>query len=488
MKLILSRFKLFIAGLLLVFFGGVSTTRAEGGPGCLYVFDWSPNGAYIAFSFATEVGIMVAQTSDTDAPVSVSVSRSLFQFNMVDDWTCVFSWAPDSEHVFAVPSGRRYGILAQVQPYGNWSVFGADPYTGIQSTFYDWAPDGAEIYFGTDRDGDMEIYASEINGENRRKLTNNQADDTFVALSPDGSKIFFTSNRDGQYDFYAMDRDGTNIRRLTNNVEGLSVQLPMDTPYFWRWSPDHTHIAFGWGVDNDDYYVMNADGSDLRFIPQGWLSPDWSQIAKLRSVGGITLTDLDGSNSRTLSDLRVNEVYWLPGGRQLVLTVGAEDIAEAIFVINDDGTNLRQIADNGSFLRLSPVGAYLAFERGGEDGGIDILVLDIESGNLVNLTQDWELDYYDLEAWSPDGETLLIRRGEGSYIVVSRDGTNPVDLTRLANCPDATSSYYGAWDWSPDGSQLAYTVRCEQGASFHVMVVTSDGSNPRPLVEIRNRD
>ena len=57
-------------------------------------------------------------------------------------------------------------------------------------------------------------------------------------FSPDGTQIAFMSNRDGNPEIYVMNRDGSNVRRLTNHPAGDV------TP---TWSPtgsaDRVHVG-----------------------------------------------------------------------------------------------------------------------------------------------------------------------------------------------------------------------------------------------------
>ncbi len=54
-------------------------------------------------------------------------------------------------------------------------------------------------------------------GGNVRRLTDNPAKDWGAAWSPDGAQIAFASERDGNWEIYTMNADGSQPRRLTKN-------------------------------------------------------------------------------------------------------------------------------------------------------------------------------------------------------------------------------------------------------------------------------
>jgi Tol biopolymer transport system component len=54
-------------------------------------------------------------------------------------------------------------------------------------------------------------------GTSVTRLTVNPTDDYDPAWSPDGKRLAFGSERDGNPEIYVMNADGTDVTRLTNN-------------------------------------------------------------------------------------------------------------------------------------------------------------------------------------------------------------------------------------------------------------------------------
>jgi len=180
-----------------------------------------------------------------------------------------------------------------------------------------FSPDGHWLAFTSERDGNPEIYITDTSclqstnhcsDGNALRLTHNSFSDDQAAWSPDSQQLVFQSNRDGDSEIYSMKADGSHQTRLTNNPR--RDLLP-------NWSPDGKLIAFISERDiNAELYVMNADGSDERRLtatPQYEFSPQWSpdgrQILFQRTVAGSDfetyVMDADGTHVQRLTTIKM---------------------------------------------------------------------------------------------------------------------------------------------------------------------------------------
>jgi hypothetical protein len=154
-----------------------------------------------------------------------------------------------------------------------------------------YSPDMSKIGFTTPvGPGDRAIFTIDADGSNLTTVFDVPgAYDSAPAWSPDGRQIAFESNQDGDMEVYVMNADGTNGRQLTDNT--IHDEGP-------AWSPDGKRMAFTSGPDdlNGDIWVMNADGSDklrLMDVPGRDESPDWQPIphsGDYRACGDVTHT------------------------------------------------------------------------------------------------------------------------------------------------------------------------------------------------------
>jgi TolB protein len=153
-------------------------------------------------------------------------------------------------------------------------------------------------------DGSMEIYVSNLDGSNPRRLTRTQK---AVNISPrwnprTGREIAFISDRGGLPQIYVMDSSGANQRPLVGR--GGHADSP-------SWSPDGRYIAFTYGgAGSFQIFVADvASGQLLQLTSQGrnesptW-SPDGRHLAFQSNRSGrweIWQMHIDGSGQRQLT-------------------------------------------------------------------------------------------------------------------------------------------------------------------------------------------
>ena len=217
----------------------------------------------------------------------------------------------------------------------------------------------AQITFGSNREGNWDIYVMDNDGGNPRNLTNNRHGDYSPSWSPDGNRIVFSSDRDGNFNFeiYVMDADGGNPQNLTNNPN-------LD----WNpsWSPDGKRIVFDSVRDgnarndfeiNAEIYVMDADGQNQRRLTNhrgddgypSW-SPDGERIAFMSERNGnaeIYVMDADGGNQQRLTNHRSDDhsPSWSPGGERIAFSSNRGGDFE-IYVMDADGGNRQNLTNN----------------------------------------------------------------------------------------------------------------------------------------------
>ena len=180
-------------------------------------------------------------------------------------------------------------------------------------------------------DGNWNIYLTNGNYEQLRRLTDHPESDVAPRLDASGDKIVFASKRYGNFDIFTMSVDGSNLRRLT--TDGRDEGAP-------AWSPDGRQICYTKRTGKRyELYLMAADGSGQRVISypgnDSDVDPDWSpdgkRIAFVRrneqGYGSLMVMDADGRNVRALaSGLRyLQNPRWSPDGNTIAFDYDADD-------------------------------------------------------------------------------------------------------------------------------------------------------------------
>lgn len=180
-----------------------------------------------------------------------------------------------------VSTGTGKTTCAFIRPGHDEALFGsthADPdAVKKQQAELDFRASGQKRRYSWDYDENMDIFSSDLKGDNLKNLTAVRGYDAEGSYSPDGSKVVFCSLRDAYGEnpsdqhqkqlemdpsyfgeIYIMDADGSNQTRLTDwpGYDGGPFFSPDGERIIWRHFEENGAVA--------DVYTMKIDGSDRR--------------------------------------------------------------------------------------------------------------------------------------------------------------------------------------------------------------------------------
>ena len=279
------------------------------------------------------------------------------------------------------------------------------------------APTTPKILFTSARDRNYDVYLMNTDGSEQVNLTHNPADDFQAVWSPTGEQILFVSDReDGIYDLYLMNPDGSNVRRIFKKRRRANRTHP-------TWSPDGKQIAYQatdgnnskstlyiltLGTEKENEFVLHGtepawspDGTGIacsieerltyvklgtrarkQFLPKKAIQwqrcPSWSATGEKLAFSG---------NNRAVNLDRQHRNEWLN--------------KNTIFIVNRDGTGLKQLVEEaGSYAwspELSPDGREVLYTQG-VNGAHQIFSIEVFSGTRLQLTDEiWNFggDWFD---------------------------------------------------------------------------------------------
>ena len=218
-----------------------------------------------------------------------------------------------------------------------------------------WSPDGGAVAYSSYRNITPQIFISLIyQGVLENPTKGAAVSNMMPVFSPDGARIAFVTNRDGNTEIYVMNRDGSNVRRLTNHPAYES------TP---TWSPNGQQIAFTSDRSGKaQVYIMNAaDGSNVRRLTVSeseadratWSPAPFNEIAysgRTSSNGfDIKIHELASGTVRqiTFGEGSNESPAYSPNGKHLAFT-STRAGGTQVFTIGRDGRGLKQITRSGN--------------------------------------------------------------------------------------------------------------------------------------------
>lgn len=245
---------------------------------------WSPDGTHIAFinnSSGVRNNNPINFEIFTKKVKGGEVKRHTFNTAFEAD----ISWSPDNMHL-AFKSYRDGNDEVYVINLKDGKQTNISANTAREGSPF-WSKNGDILYFWSDRDNEHgEVYSYDFEQKITDRITNNDIGEGSAVLSPDGKYIAFVSNKDGDDDIYLSDLNGDNVRQLTNNPK---------SDWYPKWSPNGQKILFTYGDwDTDAWEVreISIDGSVQQTLITGTDSgnaswhPEANKIAYASSAAG----------------------------------------------------------------------------------------------------------------------------------------------------------------------------------------------------------
>lgn len=311
------------------------------------------------------------------------------------------------------------------------------PVTAKASTFS--GNNGALAYVQT-AGGPQTIWKANPDGSSKTVLVENAVDPVW---SPNGKKLAYIMKHLLGDRLYIMNADGTGRAMLTYAF-GTFEKSP-------AWSPDGSQLTFvrevRWkGAIKASAIVTVGIASHSERNVTGWSTkaryafPSWSPDAKelvyekaMDDKRRLYIASLQTDKKRlltTLSDDVDSHVSWSPSGQKILYN----DSVNEIYTVWPDGTHRTVLSDGESFAA----------------------------------------------SWSPDGTKIafLEDKSKGEISISHPNGS-------ITSLPVPKDSYRGIDEpvWSPDGSQLAFTLTYTD-TSTHVADLYTIGFNGAPKVNI----
>ena len=247
----------------------------------------------------------------------------------------------------------------------------------------------------------------------------------------------------GEDEICTVNPNGGQRRTLTKKPPDVIKNWP-------AWSPDRTRVLFATFIPSA-LYLMDADGGNVTLLKEDYRGerPAWSPDGRQIAYGGtgpwIAILDVRTRKEELIFVPvdQARDMAWSPDGRQLAFVNWNPDqhTGRDIYVINVDGTDLRQLTDHPAHDRWpawAPNGRQIAFysTRNNNSGGI--FLMDTDGKNVKELT-DGDETY---PSWSPDGNQIAFWAWDGkAHIgVMDADGRH-LELIAEGHSPSWQSTF-----------------------------------------------
>lgn len=272
--------------------------------------------------------------------------------------------------------------------------------------------------------------------------TDSRHKSSYPTASRDGSVIAFQSNRDGNESrIFVMERDGRNLRQVTFRPESANESNRM----------------------HDEYPAISPDGSRIAFISRrGDSLQDPNNPSSWANINDVFIIDRDGSQLRQVTETQVNS--------------GS----------GPSGSYIRAVAWGSDNTTLAFRGTRRVTDEAGRNFFQDVIgTLDVDTGAEAHLRVVTSPRVTNTLDWSPDGTKLLYSsdaQDGNAYYIIPMQGDRA--STETPGFPTAIAEADilrpgkgpGAVRFSPDSSYIAFMRDNESYTAGQLAIRALDGT------------
>ncbi len=350
-----------------------------------------------------------------------------------------------------------------------------------------------------------DLYTVDVSGGVARKLTNAKGFEMFAHFSPDGSQIAFTANYDGNTEVYLMPAQGDEPKRLTYTAtlsrDDVSDRMGPNN-IVMGWTPDGKNIIYRSRKQSFNSFVgqlfsVPATGGmsfELPLPSGGWCSysEDGTKLAynevfrefrtwkyyKGGMADDIRIYDFQTKETKNITNNVAQDIFPMWFGDEIFF-VSDRDRTANLFVYNTKTGATTKVTNYTEYdIKFPSAGdRAIVYENGGYIYYFDVISRIAKKINIqVNDDKVWgRNDWVDASEYtfsadiSPDGKRLVFGARGDIFTVPAKSGTTR-NLTQSSGAHDRNAT------WSPNGQWIAYLS--DQSGEYEIYIQKQDGSEP----------
>ncbi|GHT13024.1 tricorn protease [Bacteroidia bacterium] len=406
---------------------------------------------------------------------SAQQEARLLRFPTIHDNQLVFTYAGD---LYTVES--KGGVARKITNGAGYEMFAK------------FSPDGKQIAFTGQYDGNTEVYTIPAAGGEPVRLTYTATlgrDDISDRMGPnnitlswkDNEKIVYRSRKESFNDFKGK-------LYLASIKGGLSEELPLPVGGFCSYSPDKSQLAYNrvfrefrtWkyykGGMADEIWIYDfktkktekiTDNPNQDIFPM-WIGKEIYYISDRDRIMNLFSYNTETKQTKKVTDFNEYDIKFPSLGNQSIVfenggyiynfDIATQKASKITIYLNEDFIGGRsQLVDASKRtggVAISPDGNRLVLNARG-----DVYTVPVKSGITRNLTETSGIHERNPQ-WSPDGKWIAYiadATGEDEIYIRSQDGLQkPIQITTNSD------TYKYGFDWSPDSKKILWSDKMQR--------------------------